>query len=270
MRRSEQHPAKLRAMLPELAFVLAPRQNLFFVELVDALAAEAQAAGARTSLHVGNFPPPRRDLVYVLVPPHEYFTLMHGRIGPPPEALRRTVFICAEQPNTPFFEDDVALARRGGAVFDINRDAVTEFARAGIVARHLQLGWSAGWDHFSERERDIDVLFIGGLSQRRTLALARYASTLWRRRVCYVLADNSRPHWLPSESFQHSDDKWELLEPRQGAAEHPPGRDPLLRVAAGRAGDRLRRGRGVRALDRRRAARARAHLLAGRRSTRSR
>ena len=134
--------AKLRAMnspvshgpdageLPELAFVLAPRQNLFFHELVEALRDEAQAAGARTSLHIGNFPAPRPDLIYVLVPPHEYFTLMHGRIGPPPRALRRTMFICAEQPGTKMFYANVALAPRGGAVFDINRHAVAEFATA--------------------------------------------------------------------------------------------------------------------------------------------
>jgi Glycosyl transferase family 2 len=196
---------------PELAFVLAPRQNLFFHELVEALRDEAQAAGARTSLHIGNFPAPRPDLIYVLVPPHEYFTLMHGRIGPPPQALRRTIFICAEQPSTSFFDANVALAARAGAVFDINRSAVAEFAAAGIAARHLQIGWTPGWDHFGERERDIDVLFIGGLSQRRAVALSRYAATLWRRRVCYVIADNSLPNWMASESFRAGEDKWDLL-----------------------------------------------------------
>jgi len=96
-------------MLPELAFVLAPRQNLFFHELVGALRDEADKANIRTSLHVGNFPRPRPDLIYVMVPPHEYFTLMHGRYGPLPEVLKRTIFICAEQPNTPFFESKPGL-----------------------------------------------------------------------------------------------------------------------------------------------------------------
>jgi hypothetical protein len=196
---------------PELAFVMAPRQNLFFGELVAALRNEAETLGARTSMHVGNFPPPRPDLVYVLVPPHEYFTLMHGRIGPPPQALRRTIFINAEQPGTPFFDANVALAPRGGAVFDINKFAVDAFGRHGIDAHHLQLGWTPQWDHLAERERDIDILFMGCVSDRRMRALARYARTFSRRCVELVLSDNSRPNWASSQSFRVDEAKWGLF-----------------------------------------------------------
>ena len=201
----------LPEVLPELAFVMAPRQNLFFIELVEALRAEATALGARTSLHLGNFPEPRPDLVYVLVPPHEYFTLLQGRIGPPPEALRRTIYVCGEQPGTPFFEHNLSLAHRGGAVFDINRNAVRAFARAGVEAHHLQLGWTSGWDHLRERERDIDVLFMGCHSDRRAHALSEYARSSWRRRVQFVISDNSRPNWEASESFRVDEQKWDLL-----------------------------------------------------------
>lgn len=207
-------PARARtrvSALPEIAFVLAPRQNLFFTELVNALRAEAEAAGVRSSMHVGNFPPPRRDLVYALVPPHEYFALMPGRQDPPREVLKRTIFICAEQPGTPFFESNVKLARRAGAVFDINRAAVREFARRGVGAEHLQLGWTQEWDYHAERERDIDVLFMGSLSDRRERALGSYGRTLSRYRAELVLSDNSRPNWAPSESFRAEESKWDLL-----------------------------------------------------------
>ena len=66
----------------------APRQNLFFNEMVEAMRDEAHALGASTSVHVRGFPAPSPGRVYVLVPPHEYFTLVTGKIGPPPEALR--------------------------------------------------------------------------------------------------------------------------------------------------------------------------------------
>ena len=196
--------------------MLAPRQNLFFNELVEALRSEISALGGRSSLNVGGFPLPRNDLVYVVVPPHEYFTLMHGRVGPPPEVLKRSIFICAEQPNTSFFDENVILARLAGAVFDISRDAVRAFALASIQAQHLQVGWTPGWDRLPEarndhHERDIDVLFMGCLSDRRLDALASYARTFWRRRVCLVLSDNSRPNWFPSRSFAHGDHKFDLL-----------------------------------------------------------
>ena len=196
----------------ELAFVLAPRQNLFFSDLVTELRAEVAAQNVAASIHVGNFPAPRPDLVYVMVPPHEYFTILNGRHGPLPEVLKqRTIFICGEQPGTTFFESNVELAPRGGRVFDINRYAVREFGRHGIEAQHLQLGWTSGWDHLNEGERDIDILFMGATSDRRNRALASYAQTFSRRRVEIVLSDNSRPNWAPSESFRDHDRKWDLL-----------------------------------------------------------
>ena len=196
----------------ELAFVLAPRQNLFFRDLARALRDEVAAQDVRTTIHEGNFPPPRPDLVYVMVPPHEYFTILHGRHGPLPEVLKqRTMFICAEQPETPFFESNLELAPRAGKVFDINRYAVREFERHGLEAEHLQLGWTSAWDHLNEDERDIDILFMGAVSDRRIGALASYAQTFSRRRVEIVLSDNSRPNWAPSESFRDDERKWELL-----------------------------------------------------------
>jgi hypothetical protein len=201
---------------PELAFVLAPRQNLFFNELVEALRSEIAALGGRSSFHVGGFPPPRKDLVYVVVPPHEYFTLMHGRIGATPDVLQRSIFICAEQPDTPFFEENVVLAPLAGAVFDISRDAVRAFALAGVDAEHLQLGWTEGWDRLPEardshHERDIDVLFMGCMSGRREEALSAYARVFWRRNTRLVLSDNSRPNWASSGSYSHGDSKFDLL-----------------------------------------------------------
>ena len=194
-----------------MAFVLAPRQNLFFAEFVEVLRQEIELLGVRTSLHVGNFPLPREDRVYVLVPPHEYFSLMHGRHGPSEETLKRTIFICAEQPNTSFFEENVELAPRAGAVFDINRDSVRAFATHGISAEHLQVGWTRSWDRLHERERDIDVLFMGCTSDRRERALARFAESLTRRRAHLLISDNSRPNWSSSSSFRTGDEKWELL-----------------------------------------------------------
>lgn len=197
--------------VPELAFVLAPQQNHFFVELVAALRDELDSLGMAASVHEGAFPPPRPGLVYALVPPHEYFTLMDGRFGPPPEVLDRTIYVCAEQPDTSFFNENLYLAPHAGAVFDINGVAVREFERHGIRAEHLPLGWTPNWDRMAERERDIDVLFMGCASDRRLELLGRYAPQLRHRRCHYVISDNSRPNWQPSASFVTDDEKWDLL-----------------------------------------------------------
>jgi hypothetical protein len=195
----------------EVAFVLAPRQNLFFGELVTALRAELDALGVASSTHVGDFPPPRQGLVYAVVPPHEYFTLMHGRLGVPADVQARTIFICAEQPNTQFFEWNVDYAPAAGAVFDLNRLAVRELRANGIAAEHLQVGYTQGWDATSERERDIDVLFMGAASDRRLEYLGRAASLLRDRACRFVISDNARPNWDASGSFLIDDEKWDLL-----------------------------------------------------------
>jgi hypothetical protein len=198
--------------VPELAFVLAPRQNLFFAELIAALSDELRALGIDVSVHEGAFPEPREGRVYAVVPPHEYFTLMHGRIGPPPDVYARTVFICAEQPGTPFFDWNVTYAAQAGAVFDINRLAVRALRDEGIDAEHLQLGWTQRWDHLrGDAERDIDVLFMGAGTPRRLEVLGSAAHAFWHRRCHFVVSDNSAPNWRASGSFLVEDEKWDLL-----------------------------------------------------------
>jgi hypothetical protein len=199
----------------EVAFVLAPRQNLFFVELQRALAVELERQEIRASLHVGAFPQPRKGLVYALLPPHEYFTLMHGRAGPSADVFARTMFVCTEQPGTSFFRWNVEVAPKAGALFDINRLAIRAYRELGLAAHQLQLGYTQSWDHMPElrggSERDIDVLFIGAASGRRLRYLGGYGRTLRNRRCQFVISDNSRPNWKTSGTFLSEAHKWELL-----------------------------------------------------------
>jgi hypothetical protein len=195
----------------ELSFVMASEQNLFFVEIVDAIRHELDQMGIRSSVSADGFPDPREDLVYVLVPPHEFFAL-HPGLEPPERLLRRSVFICGEQPGTSHFEENVALASMGGALFDFSRWSVREYARRGIPAEHFQLGHSPLWDHTDPtRARDVDVLFMGCITERRSRALARCADSLWRWRSRLVLTDNSAPNWAPSGRFLSGDEKWDAL-----------------------------------------------------------
>src|SRR3954453_4616435 len=123
--------------MAEIAFVVAPRQNSFFVEIVDAIRDELARAGVGSTLHEGAFPPLRDGLVYVLVPPHEWFALA-GRRHPPTRAqLRRTVGICAEQPGTSFFGDDLHIGKELGALLDVNAAAIRTFRSSGLTARHF-------------------------------------------------------------------------------------------------------------------------------------
>ena len=98
----------------EIVFVLDPRQNAFFGELVEAVRDELGALGVSSTVSLDGFPEPVEGRVYALVPPHEWVAL-HGGETPPPELLSRTLVICAEQPGSSFFDSNEPLARGAGA-----------------------------------------------------------------------------------------------------------------------------------------------------------
>jgi GT2 family glycosyltransferase len=206
----------------ELAFVLARRQNHFFVEIVEAIRDELEQLGIASSVHRDGFPPERDDLVYVLVPPHEWFALDAWRGVPTTSQLARTAFICAEQPETAFFVDDVALAPLAGAVLDVSEIAIREFQRAGVSdVRHFPLGWTRLWSHVPTDddgrpivdgpERDIDALHLGIYSYRRAVALAAAGRVLSRWNCRLVLSDDDVPNFAQQANFAKEDVKWDLL-----------------------------------------------------------
>lgn len=196
--------------MPELAFVMAPHQNLFFVEIVEALRHELSELGVKSTVSTDGFPPPALERVYLVIPPHEYIAL--GGELPGQDLLDRTIFVCGEQPGSSHFKENIELAPRAGALFDFSRSSVREFEHNGIAAEHFQLGYSRLWDHFDpDRDRDIDVLFMGCHSDRRGRYLAGYSDSLWRWRSQITLSDNSAPNWAPSARFLSGDEKWNAL-----------------------------------------------------------
>lgn len=194
-----------------IVFVLAHGQNVFFAELVDAIGTELDGLGVPWTVTHGAFPPAEADTAYVLLPPHEWYAL-ERRLGDPDASLfPRTVFLCAEQPGTTHFDDNVNLSERAAGVLDINRHSVREFARRGVEAEHFQLGWSARWEVPPADDRDVDLLFMGCATPRRMTHLASYGSLMWRWRSRLVISDNGRPNVIGSPGFVGGEEKLKLL-----------------------------------------------------------
>lgn len=199
-----------RAPVLEFAFVMAKRQNHFFVDLVAALRYELDKIGVSSFVSTDGFPPPRAGLVSVLFPPHEYFVL--EKEVPPREVLARTIFICAEQPGTGHFDQNVELAPAAGALFDLNQQSVREFAMRGIEAQHLPLGYSGFWDRgWDDSERDVDLVFLGASTERRLRYLAGYTPVLSRHRTKLIITDNSGPNSKGLANFLVGEEKLALL-----------------------------------------------------------
>jgi hypothetical protein len=196
----------------ELCFVLAPGQNHFFVEVVEALAFELDELGVAATVSREGFPPARDGLVYVLAPPHEFRGLAPPAHWPTQRQLERTIFYCFEQPGTKFFDEDVRLGKGPvGAVVDLNAIGVNAFHTEGVRAHHAPIGWTAAWAFPGMPTRDIDLLHLGSYSTRRGAVLARSADLLARWRTHLVLGDNHAPNSAAQANFTVDDDKWRLL-----------------------------------------------------------
>jgi hypothetical protein len=205
----------------EFSIVLAARQNEFFVEIAEAIVDELVRAGHPATISRTGFEPQRKGLVNVILPPHEYYTLEGLFTEPQMSTLRRTVFICAEQPGSSFFEDDAFLARRAGAVLDINRSAVREFERRGVKGvRHFPLGWTPTWSRAdftaddpaaTPQDRAIDVLHLGIFSPHRAEAISAAGNSLQGLRSRLILGDDHRVNSTPAENFAMREEKWRLL-----------------------------------------------------------
>ncbi|HEX8207447.1 MAG TPA: glycosyltransferase [Solirubrobacteraceae bacterium] len=199
----------------EIAFALSPGQNHFFVEIVEALRSELDDLGVASSVTTGGLPAPAPEVVPVLVPPHEFFALLPPAHHPAPPELQRAIFLCAEQPGTWFFDEDVRLAHlHGAALVDVSMEGVRAFAEEGLHAEHLPLGFSRRWAAPPEAlgaQRDVDVLHLGIWSRRRAEVLARCAPSLARRRSRLVLSDPDHANPSATPNFVIEEDKWSLL-----------------------------------------------------------
>src|SRR6202035_5923111 len=120
-------------MEPTVCFVSASNQNVFFGELLDALADALAELGISVERSVDCFPVLRDGLVYVFVP-HELLPLLMPDAHPTEPQLKRSVTICTEQPGTSWFDEDARIAKRAAAAIDINRLGVVALHKLGIDA----------------------------------------------------------------------------------------------------------------------------------------
>jgi Glycosyl transferase family 2 len=200
-------------MEPTVCFVSASHQNVFFAELLDALADALAGQGIAVERAVDYFPELREGLVYVFVP-HELLPLLMPDAHPSEPQLRRSVTICTEQPGTNWFEENARISKRAARTIDINRLGAAALKKLGIDARFLQLGYTPRWDHWHgewDSGRPVELALIAGVTPRRLTAVARCARHLAGRRTELHLPEALVPHRAGSELFLSGTSKWEML-----------------------------------------------------------
>jgi Glycosyl transferase family 2 len=187
--------------VPDVAFVTSPGQPEPLLELAETLRCELDLQGIPSSVSTDGFPPPRSDLVYVLVDPRSFVELRGLRALPEDAVLRRTIFLGAERPRDIIDDDHLALLRLAGAVFDLDVRSVAAMRRHGVAARTLKPGYSRLRDHYNvDDPRPIDVMFVGTQSPRRAERLAQFAPVLARYN-CLLHVSPAGPDGWPGSAY---------------------------------------------------------------------
>ncbi len=202
--------APSRAPAPVRVFV-APTGNQFFDDIGCWLVEAAQQSG-RAAVLVTDRLPTTDGSINLVVAPHEYFELFDAPTADLQRAAAASVAVCTEQPGTPWFHLSVDTCRRGLFTLDINPHGVSALREVGVDAAHLQLGAVPSMVAGEPTgRRPVDVLFMGGLDDRRGAMLADLAPHLHRRNADLRLFRFEKPSRDGVPGLVFGDDKYQLL-----------------------------------------------------------
>lgn len=178
-------------MKPVHVFV-ARDGNAFMHDIAAWLVEAAGLLGRPSALHADGEAPTDPDAVNLVVAPHEFYLLSELDDRGIERAARLSVPVCTEQPGTPWFDIGLVAARRSPFVLDINAHGASALVAEGLDARHLRLGGVPSMVA-PARGRDLDLVFLGGRTDRRAARLAGLAPLLWDGDVDLRLFSFNRP-----------------------------------------------------------------------------
>ena len=192
--------------------VFVARDGNAFMRDIATWIAEASCQLGRRAKVIDNRLPTADGSINLVVAPHEFYVLRADSDFAVRAASRHSVPICTEQPGTPWFNLAVDFCSESPLVVDINAAGYDEFKRRGMAAARLRLGGVPSMRWTSEpRDRDVDVLFLGGNTARRAQILASIAPLLWNRRAEIRTFTFSRPLSGEEPGVVFGAEKYELL-----------------------------------------------------------
>jgi hypothetical protein len=196
-------------MRPVDVFV-SPHGNAFMRDIAAWIVEAADLLGRESRLVDDGSAPADHDRINLVLAPHELYLLGELDDRGIEEAARCSIPICTEQPGTPWFDIGLVAARRSPMALDINRHGVAGLRAAGVDADHLRLGAVPSM-RAVDRERDVDVLFLGGRTDRRAARLGELAPLLWDRRADLRLFTFQRPVGPNTPGLVFGADKYDTL-----------------------------------------------------------
>jgi hypothetical protein len=139
-------------------------------------------------------PGQRADTMDIVVAPHEYF--LYEAAGPAllKEILARCAVVNTEQPGSQWFEAALPYIRMAGVPSDINAVGAAAQRAIGIDALELRLGLvDSQRSRLVDRDKPIDVVFMGSMTPRREAVLADMSGVLSQYHSELLLFEASKP-----------------------------------------------------------------------------
>ncbi|MFM2073628.1 MAG: hypothetical protein RLZZ623_3892 [Actinomycetota bacterium] len=201
-------PISGAARAPVKVFVAATGNG--FMRDIASWLVEAATLTGRTATLVDDHLPRVDGSINLVVAPHEFFELFDASTADLQRAAAASICVCTEQPDTPWFHLSVDACRRGLHTLDINPHGVAALRDVGVDAAHLALGAVPSMTA-PTTERNIDLLFMGGLDDQRAAVLADLAPHLFRRATELRLFRFDRPITVHTPGVVFGTDKYELL-----------------------------------------------------------
>jgi hypothetical protein len=188
---------------------VASTGNAFMTDIASWVVEAASLTGRRATI-VSDRLPSDPGVTNLVLAPHEFFLLRDATDAELNHAASISVPITTEQPRTPWFFLGFSFCRPAKLVLDINAHGVAELRRLGVKARRLPLGGVPGMVGAAP-ERDIDVLFLGGHTERRGAVLSTLGPILWDRRSELRLFRFTEPVHGGVPGLVFGRDKYDLL-----------------------------------------------------------
>lgn len=191
------NPSSFRA-----AIYVSSVGNFFMNEIAGVLHAGFADAGVPAQLITDRGEPAADATHHIVVAPHEFFGLGHGRRFASDEFVSRAIMYSTEQVQTQWFARSLAYLLRAKAVADLNEQTAAILHKGGIRAFTVQPGFTESFVPFAAQKllpdskafaslspdvrnfdvtspsfaaRPLDVLFLGSVSPKRERLFASFA-----------------------------------------------------------------------------------------------
>jgi Glycosyl transferase family 2 len=167
-------------MAAALDILLGSRSSLPVCELARAVEAELELLGRAGRTVRDRVTEPRADRATLVIAPHEALQEVDADEERLAAFLRRSILLVLAHPASAEWAETLRYAEHAGALLHVSDAGIAALKRLGRRARRFPLGFHPSFDSWGgqDRDRPIDVAFLGTLTARRSRLLAEAGAVL--------------------------------------------------------------------------------------------